>query len=92
MGHVTANRDKLLKRISRIRGQLNAVEKALVNDDSCTAVLQPLVSCRGAMNGLLFEVLEGHIEHHIVDPRAKSNSERTRATRELVEVLQSYLK
>ena len=92
MGHLVTNRDRLLKRISRIRGQLNAVEKALVNGDSCATVLQPLVSCRGAMNGLLFEVIEGHIEHHIVDPRAKPNSERTQATRELIDVLQSYLK
>jgi DNA-binding FrmR family transcriptional regulator len=91
MAHVTENREKLLLRIRRIRGQLNAVEKAIEDRAACATVLQTLVACRGAMNGLVGEVIEDHVRCHIVDPD-KTSSKQAQATRELIEVLRTYLK
>ena len=92
MAHLKEDRDKLLNRIRRIRGQLNAVEKALVEDVDCADILHPLVACRGALNGLMTEVLEGHIRHHIVDPDRRPSSEQAKATQELLDALRTYLR
>ena len=59
-------RAKLLNRVKRIKGQVEAIERALSDDqEECADTLQLLAACRGAINGLMGEVLEGHIKDHI---------------------------
>jgi DNA-binding FrmR family transcriptional regulator len=91
MAHTSRNREKLLNRVRRIKGQLNAVETALEQEAECSSVLQTLVSCRGAMSSLVVEILEDHIRYHIVNPEKRSSSQAT-ATQELIDVLRSYLR
>jgi DNA-binding FrmR family transcriptional regulator len=55
-------------------------------------VLQLITSAQGAMNGLMVEVLEGHIRCHVLGPKDKPNSERAQAAEELLAVLRSCLK
>ena len=92
VAHLKRDRDKLLARVKKIRGQLNAVEKALVGDDDCSQVLMTLAACRGALTGLMVEILEGHIRFHVVDPDQRPDSDRAQATAELIEVLRTYLR
>lgn len=92
MAHTIRDKKKLLDRIRRLRGQIDAVERALEREADCTDLLHVLVACRGAMNGLISEVLEGHIRFHVVNPDIKPNSEQARATQELIDVLKKYLK
>jgi DNA-binding FrmR family transcriptional regulator len=92
MGHVTQKRDKLLLRLRRLRGQLDAVERSLETEAECTTVLQTLVACRGAMNGLIVEVIQDHIRHHVVDPDKNPRSKQSQATLELLDVLKTYLR
>jgi DNA-binding FrmR family transcriptional regulator len=92
VGHVTRDRDKLLNRIRRIRGQLNAVEKAIDEEEACASVLQTLVACRGAMNSLIAQLLEDHVRHHVVDPHKNPSSKQAQAAGELIELLRTYLK
>lgn len=92
MAHLIETRDKLLLRLRRLRGQLDAAERAIESEEACTAVLQTLVACRGAMNGLITEVVEDHVRHHVVDPDKNPRSKRSQATRELIDVLRSYLR
>ena len=91
MGDTLKNQQKLLNRVRRIRGQLDAVERALEQEAGCAAVLQQATACRGALNGLIAEVVEGHIREHVMDPAASRNSARSRATEELVEIVHSFL-
>ena len=91
MGHVTRDREKLLHRVRRIRGQLNAVEKAIEDEQACATVLQTLVACRGAMNSLMAEVMEDHIRAHAFRA-AKPKSEESAAADDLVDVVRTYLK
>ena len=91
MGDTLKNQQKLLNRVRRIRGQLDAVERALEQEAGCAAVLQQATACRGALNGLIAEVVEGHIREHVMDPGASRNSARSRATEELVEIVHSFL-
>jgi DNA-binding FrmR family transcriptional regulator len=89
MSHTIANKAKLLNRVRRIRGQLEAVERALESEAGCGVVLQRIAAARGAMNGLMSEVLEDHVRTHVLSTRARAN---VAAADELIEVVRSYLK
>jgi DNA-binding FrmR family transcriptional regulator len=64
MSHVV-NDKKLLARVRRIGGQVASLERALAGEPDCGAVLQQLAAVRGAVNGLILEVLEGHLRSHL---------------------------
>jgi FrmR/RcnR family transcriptional regulator, repressor of frmRAB operon len=92
MAHTTRDKGKLLKRVARIRGQVEAIESALDEGKECSSVLQLIASCRGAINGLMAEVVEGHVRCHVLSPGVKSESGQGRAAEELIELINSYLK
>jgi DNA-binding FrmR family transcriptional regulator len=82
---------KLLNRLRRIKGQIEAIERAVENDGECVRVLQQATACRGALEGFLAEVIEDHIRGHMVDPQSPRTDPRVRAAEELVEIVHSYL-
>jgi DNA-binding FrmR family transcriptional regulator len=90
MSHTKAEKSKLLDRVRRVRGQIEAVERALVDEKGCAAVLHLIVAARGAMNGLMTEVIEDHIRLHVIKP--SKGSERVRGAQELIDAVQSYLR
>jgi DNA-binding FrmR family transcriptional regulator len=93
MAHTVRDKKKLLNRVRRIRGQIDAIERLLDEGaEDCTSVLQTIASCRGAINGLMAEVIEGHIRHHVIDPDHKPTAEQTEAAEELIDVVKTYLK
>jgi len=83
---------KLLSRTRRIRGQVEAIERALEQESGCAAVLQLIAGARGALNGLMVEVLDDHIRTQVVDPEQEPDSGRASATEDLLDVIRSYLK
>jgi DNA-binding FrmR family transcriptional regulator len=92
MAHIIQNKKKLLARISRIRGQINGVEKALNEERECGEVLLTLAACRGAMNALMAEMLEGHVRLHLLQSDSQKNLSTAAAAEELIEVIKRYLK
>ena len=90
MSHTKREKEKLLNRVRRIRGQVEAIERALDDEKGCAIVLHLIVGARGAMNSLMTEVIEDHIRLHVVDPT--KDSERSRGAEELIEAVQAYLK
>lgn len=92
MAHTSKDQKKLLDRVRRLRGQLNAIEKALDEDRDCSIVLLTLAACRGAMDSLMAEIIEGHIRFHILDPDHKPNAEQKKAAQEVITVVRRYLK
>ena len=92
MTHTIREKTKLLNRVRRIRGQIEAVERALDQEIGCADVLQLIAGARGAINGLMAEVMEDHIRMHVVDPARESDAQRTQAAEELIDVVRSYLK
>jgi DNA-binding FrmR family transcriptional regulator len=92
MAHTIRDKKKLLNRARRIRGQVEAIEKALDQERDCSELLQTIAACRGAINSLMAEVIEGHIRFHVVDPDAKPTSEQARAAQELMDVVKTYLR
>jgi DNA-binding FrmR family transcriptional regulator len=91
MSHLAKDRTKLIQRIRRIRGQVEAVERALEAEQDCGKVLQMIAAARGAMNSLTAELLENHIRFHVVDGK-KANAQQKEAAQELIEIVQSYFK
>jgi DNA-binding FrmR family transcriptional regulator len=92
MAHTTKDKEKLLIRVRRIRGQVEAIERAMGEEQDCSAVLQLVAACRGALNGLMAELIEGHIRHHVLDPKRGTDSPQAQAAEELVDVVNAYLK
>ena len=92
MGHIARDKTKHLNRVKRIRGQVEAVERALEGEHECTEVLQLIAAIRGATNGLMAEVIEDHIREHVASPAIASVAERMKGADELVEVIRTYLK
>ena len=91
MPHTVTSKKPLILRVRRIKGQAEALEKALEQETDCSAVLQQIASIRGAVNGLLAEVLEGHLREH-VGANDISPEQRRDDLEQLVTVLRSYVK
>ena len=91
MPHTIKNKKQLLTRVRRIKGQAEALERALESEADCSAVLQQVAAIRGAVNGLMLEVLEGHLRDHlgtdVIPPE-----QRREDLEQVVAVLRSYLK
>ncbi len=92
MAHLVRDKKKLLNRVRRIRGQLNAIERDLEEERDCADTLQQIAACRGAIDGLMAQVMEGHIRHHVIDPERTPTSEQTAAAEELIDVIRTYLR
>ena len=92
MSHTIREKTKLLGRVRRIRGQVEALERALEAEKGCAEVLHQIAAVRGAINGLMAEVIEDHIQTHIANPTITSDAERSHGADELIDVLRTYLK
>lgn len=92
MAHTVREKSKMIARVRRIRGQVEALERALEAETGCAEVLQLIASVRGAMNGLMAEVMEDHIRLHVVGPDHEADSDRAKGAEELIDVVRTYLK
>ena len=92
MSHTIREKSKLVRRVRRIRGQVEALERALETEAGCAETLQLIASVRGAITGLMAEVMEGHIRVHVVDPARERNANRAGAADELIDAIRAYLK
>ena len=91
MSHTVHDKKKLLARVRRIKGQTGALESALEQETDCAAILQQIAAIRGAVNGLMLEVLEGHMREHLGVAEA-TPAEPLEDLDQVVRVLRSYLK
>ncbi len=91
MAHVEREKTKLLNRLRRIKGQVEAIERAVESEKECVRVLQQATACRGALEGFIAEVIEDHIREHLVDLSAPREDPRAQAAEELIEIVHTYL-
>ena len=92
MAHTVRDKEKLLLRVRRLRGQVAALEKLLAEEADCSKTLHLTVACRGAINALMSEILEGHIQFHVVNPDDKPTRAQVDAAQEVIDVVRRYLK
>ena len=93
MPHSPADKKKALARVRRIRGQAEALERALEAQADCAPVLQQLAALRGAVNGLMSEVMQSHIREQLAAPAGKGRApDSARLSQDLTALVRTYLK
>jgi DNA-binding FrmR family transcriptional regulator len=90
MSHHEREKMKLLQRVRKMRGQLDAIERALEGDTDCGDQLMLLAAVRGGVNGLMAEVLEDHIRFHLVDGAKEQIAPEL--AEDLIDLVRAYLK
>jgi DNA-binding FrmR family transcriptional regulator len=89
MTHTVKHKKLLLNRVRRLKGQVEGLERALDSENGCFTILQQISAIRGAINGLMATVIEGHVREHM---QPLLEQEEPAATEELIKVLRAYLK
>jgi FrmR/RcnR family transcriptional regulator, repressor of frmRAB operon len=92
MSHTIRDQKKLLARVHRIRGQVEGIERALTNEAGCEQVMHLIAGVRGAMAGLMAEIVEDHVRSHLVDDEKHPGALKTEAAEQLLDVVRTYLK
>jgi DNA-binding FrmR family transcriptional regulator len=92
MTHTVRDKQKLLARVRRIKGQVEAIERALDGEAGCEHVMHQIAGVRGAMAGLMAEVLEDHVRTHLVDAEKYPKALNQNAAEQLLDVVRTYLK
>jgi DNA-binding FrmR family transcriptional regulator len=92
MTHTIREKSKLLARVKRIRGQVEAIERALSEEAGCERIMHMIAGVRGGVTGLMAEVVEDHIRTHLVDPESNPGALNAGAAEQLIEVVHTYLK
>src|ERR1700745_2164662 len=92
MSHTIREKKKLLARVGRIRGQIEAIERALTEEAGCDRIMHMIAGVRGGVAGLMAEVVEDHIRTHLVDPEKNPGALNADAADQLIEVVHTYLK
>ncbi len=90
--HTIREKQKLLARVRRMKGQVEAIERALDSEAGCGQVLHLIAGVRGAMAGLMAEVIEEHVRSHLVDAATHPGALQQDAVEQLLDVVRSYLK
>lgn len=83
-------RIKLLQRVRRLRGQLDAVERLIASDEGCSGQLMLLAAVRGGVNSLMAEVLETHIRFHLANGAKEQIAPEL--AEDLIDLVRAYLK
>lgn len=91
MPHSTAEKKRVLGRVRRVRGQLDALEAALEKGAECGPVLQQIAAIRGAVNGLMAGVLESHLREEFTNLVDTTDAQRS-SIDEVVSLVRTYLK
>ncbi|WP_091735575.1 metal/formaldehyde-sensitive transcriptional repressor [Phenylobacterium immobile] len=89
MSHTTEHKAQLLARIRRIAGQVAAIEKAISDEAGCSAILHQVAGVRGAVLGLMDELVEEHVIEHVAKP-GLTEVERSDGARELIAAVRRY--
>lgn len=89
--HLSKNKDAILARIKRIAGQVGAVERAIQSDAGCAETLHLVAAVRGAVAGLMDELVADHLQAHVAAP-GLSDAERAAAAEELTVLLRRHVR
>ena len=92
MSHTIREKQKLLARVRRIRGQVEAIERALDDEAGCEQVMHQIAGVRGAIGGLMAVVVEDHVRTYLVNTEKHPDALNTEAAEQLLEVVRTYLK
>ena len=90
MSHQERETLKMVQRVRKLRGQLDAIERSLTSNGDCGDQLMLLAAVRGGVNGLMAEVLETHIRFHLTDGAKEQIAPEL--AEDLIDLVRAYLK
>lgn len=91
MAHLSKNRVALVNRVRRIAGQVAALERSIVEEADCSRTLQLVSATRGAMSGLMEELVADHVREHVARADVAPDV-RAEAAEELIAIISRYSK
>lgn len=91
MRHLQTGKQQLVARVRRIAGQMAAIEQAIDREAGCAAILHQVAGARGAINGLMDELLADHVREHVAHPDL-DGAARAAGADELIAVLRRHAK
>jgi len=89
--HALRDQQRMVNRVRRLRGQVDAIERALTGEASCSDLIQRVTAARGAIDGLMAEILEEHVREYLLSEEEMPAKNRTHAAEELIGIIHSYL-
>ena len=92
MSHTIREKHKLLVRVRRLRGQVEAIERALEEESGCEKVMHLIAGVKGATSSLMTEVMEDHVRGHFIEAKSKNDGSMADAAEQLIDVLHAYVK
>jgi DNA-binding FrmR family transcriptional regulator len=92
MSHTIREKHKLLSRVRRLRGQVEAIERALEEESGCDKVMHLIAGVKGATSSLMAEVMEDHVRGHFVEAKRNNDGAMADAAEQLIDVLHAYVK
>ena len=92
MAHLSKDKTRLVHRTKRIIGQAEGILNLIEGEADCNKVLQAITACRGAINGLMSAVMEGHIQDHVLPQKGKLTAQQQEAAETLIKVINTYLR
>jgi DNA-binding FrmR family transcriptional regulator len=90
MSHQERETVKMVQRVRKLRGQLDAIERSLTSGGECDDQLMLLAAVRGGVNALMAEVLETHIRFHLTDGAKEQIAPEL--AEDLIDLVRAYLK
>ena len=87
------DKDKLLKRLARIEGQVRGVSRMIEEDRYCIDVLTQLAAVDTALEAVAMKVLEEHVDHCVAAALASGDEDEANAkAAELLDAVQRFAK
>jgi CsoR family transcriptional regulator, copper-sensing transcriptional repressor len=85
---VQPNKEALLKRMNRITGQVQGINRMLQEDRYCVDILTQISAVKSALDSVAMQLLEDHT-HHCVR-RSIQSGEGDKEIAELIEIFRKY--
>ena len=94
MPHSPEEKKRAIARLRRIRGQVDGLERAIEAGTDGAPILQQLAAMRGAVNGLMAEILDSHLREEFTQVAAdpKIRKQHQKSIDEVIALVRSYLK
>ena len=81
--------EELLRRLSRIEGQIRGIQRMIKEKRSCDEILIQISAVRSALSGVAVKLLEDHVES-CVKPSVEAGD--TRALEDFLEAVKKLMK
>ncbi len=86
-----ADKDKLVKRLHRIEGQVRGIERMIDDDRYCIDVITQISAVTTALESLAFQILDEHVNHCVAGALSSGDPDAAaEKSKELLEAVHRF--